>query len=200
MRKPFENVIEVFQKHNGILRMAEAIELGITRYTLYKMRDEGIVEAISRGVYRLTDIEGMSNPDLATVASRATQGIVCLISALSFHELTTQVPHAVDIALPRGAELPRIDYPPINTYWFSGDAYSEGIEMHTIDGVSVRIYTPEKSIADIFKYRNKLGQDVALEALQMWAKRKERNINMLMKYAKICRVEKVIRPYVEALL
>lgn len=180
--------------------MANAVKNGITRHTLYAMRDAGVIESLSRGIYRLTALSGMTNPDFAIVASRAPNSIICLISALSFHEITTQVPHAVDIAIKRDTKEPRIDYPPTNIYEFSGETFSQGMEIHITDGIELKIYSPEKSIADIFKYRNKLGIDVALEALQMWTKRKERNINELMKYAKICRVEKVIRPYVEALL
>jgi predicted transcriptional regulator of viral defense system len=196
----FQSAIDTFKQSGGMLRMSEAVAKGISRYTLYAMRDAGIIDALTRGVYRLNSTDGMTNPDLATVARRCPDGVIYLISALSFHELTTQVPHVIELAIPRESRAPRIKYPPTNTYRVSGDAYSQGVETHTIDGVPVRIYSPEKSIADIFKYRNKLGMDVALESLQMWAKHKERNINMLMKYAKICRVEKVIRPYVEALL
>lgn len=198
--KRFGAAIAIFENNNGILRMADAVKLGITRYTLYAMRDAGIVEALSRGVYRLDSISGMTNPDLAAVASRAPEGIICLISALAFHNLTTQIPHAIDVAIQRDTWIPQFDYPPINVYKFSGDAYSSGIHLHKIDGVKVNVYSPEKSVADIFKYRNKLGMDVALEALQMWSERSGRDINALMKYAKVCRVDRVMRPYIAALI
>jgi predicted transcriptional regulator of viral defense system len=134
------------------------------------------------------------------VATRIPNGVVCLISALAFHDLTTQIPHAVDVAIARGAEKPRIDYPPVNVYWFSGDAFTSGIETHTIDGKPVRVYGAEKSIADAFKYRNKIGMEVALEALRTWKARRESNIERLLEYGRVCRVERVMRPYLEAMI
>ena len=142
----------------------------------------------------------MTNPDLVTVAQRVPDGVIYLISALSFHELTTQVPHAIDIAIPRDSRAPKIDYPPTNTYRVLGEAFSQGIEHHTIDGVDIKIYNAEKSVADIFKFRNKLGMDVAIEALRLWSRRTDRNLNSLVRYAQVCRVEKTIRPYLEALI
>lgn len=163
------------------------------------MYDQGVVDRLSRGVYRLAALPGLETPDLIAVATRIPRGVICLISALAYHELTTQIPHAVDVAVKRGAEMPRIDYPPVNVYWFSGRAYSEGIDTPTIDGLPVRIYGPEKSIADAFKYRRKIGNDVALEALRTWRERRSSNIETLLGYARICRVERIIRPYLEAM-
>ena len=125
---------------------------------------------------------------------------MCLISALAFHELTTQIPHEVYIALERGSEAPRLEHPPLRVYWFTSRAFNEGIRSYQVDGVSVRIYDPEKTIADCFKYRNKLGLDVAIEALRLWRRRKDYSIERLMDRARICRVERLIRPYLEALV
>ena len=111
------------------------------------------------------------------------QGVLCLISALSFHELTTQVPHTIDIALERGTRKPRLDYPPTRFFWFSGPAFREGIETHTLDGVPVRIYDPEKTLADCFRYRNQIGMDVVLEALRLWRERRRKKLDVLLKYA-----------------
>jgi len=179
--------------------MSEAIHAGISRRTLYAMRDAGVLERLSRGLYRLASLPGLSAPDLVTIASRIPGGVVCLISALAFHELTTQVPHAVDVAIARGTEKPRINYPPVQVYWFSGDAFGKGIETHTIDGRQVRVYSAEKSIADVFKYRNKIGMDVALEALRTWRSRRRSRVERLLEYARICRVDRVMRPYLEAM-
>jgi predicted transcriptional regulator of viral defense system len=190
----------LFRAHGGLLRMAEAIRLGISRNTLYTMRDAGAVEQLSRGLYRLRGLPAASNPDLVTVAKRVPQGVVCLISALAYHELTTQVPHEVYVALEKGSERPRIDYPPVRLFWFSGAAYREGIETRKLDGVPVRIYNPEKTIADCFKFRNQLGMDVVVESLRLWRERRGRHVQTLLKHARHCRVERVIRPYVEALL
>ena len=164
------------------------------------MRDDGTLEAVSRGVFRLADSEPMGNPDLVTVATRVQGGIICLISALAFYEITTQISHEVHVALQRGSEMPRLDYPPIKLYWISKKAYAAGIETHELDGVSVRIYSPEKTLADCFKFRNKIGLDTAVEAVRFYRERRRFNVDALMRYAQICRVEKVMRPYLEALL
>jgi len=196
----FDRAVVVFKKHGGILRTAQAIRAGIHPSTLYSMRDDGTLEIVSRGVYRLADSDPLGNPDLVTIATRIPLGVVCLISALSFHELTTQIPHVVHVALSRGAEEPRLDHPPIRTYRFSGEAFTEGIEIHKFDGVSVRIYKPEKTLADCFKFRNRIGLDTAVEAVQFYRERMPVKVDDLMRYASICRVKKIIRPYLEAIL
>jgi predicted transcriptional regulator of viral defense system len=164
------------------------------------MRDSGTLEVVSRGVYRLADSSPLGNPDLVTVATRVSGGVICLISALAFHDLTTQIPHEVHVALPRGAEEPRLDHPPIKTYRFTGKAYTEGVETHELDGVIVRIFGPEKTLADCFKFRTKVGLDTAVEAVRFYRERKRVKVDDLMHYAAICRVNKIIRPYLEALL
>lgn len=190
----------LFRAHGGTLRMSEALRLGITRRKLYAMRDAGVLELVSRGLYRLRDLPALGSPDLVTIAKRVPQGVVCLISALAYHELTTQVPHEVYVALVKGAEAPRIEHPPVRPFWFSGEAFTEGIETHKVDGVPVRIYSPEKTIADCFKFRNKLGMDVVLEALKLWRERRGRNLQALLEHARHCRVERIMRPYLEVLL
>src|SRR3972149_8777796 len=140
----FDRAAAVFKKHGGILRTAQALRAGIHPGTLYAMRDTGALEVVSRGVYRLADSSPLGNPDMVTVATRVPGGVICLISALAFHELTTQIPHEVHVALPRGAEEPRLDYPPIKTYRFTDEAFTGGVEIHELDGISVRIYSPEK--------------------------------------------------------
>ena len=196
----FDRAVEVFTKHGGILHTAQALRAGIHPSTLYALRDNGTLEIVSRGVYRLAGSEPLGNPDLVTVATRVRSGVICLISALAFHVMTTQIPHEVHVALQRGAEEPRLEHPPIKTYRFTGQAFKAGVETHEIDGVSVRIYSPEKTLADCFKFRNKIGLDTALEAVRLYRERKNFTVDALMRYAKICRVEKVIRPYLEALL
>ncbi len=162
-------------------------------------RDLKLIEPLSRGVFRLTEAPPLSQPDLVTVNRRIPQGVICLISALAYHKLTTQIPHEVHVAVARGAKRPpRVDYPPIKTYQFSNDAYSEGVESHEIDGELVRIYSVEKTLADTFKFRNKVGMDVFLESLKIWRGRRKRNLKALLKYSAINRVEKQIHPYLEA--
>lgn len=180
--------------------MSEALQYGISRYTLYKMRDNGLLEQVSRGIYRLVDLPPISNPDLVTVSLRFPKAVICLISALSYHGMTTQIPHAVSVAVPRNARMPELDYPPVHAYKFSAEAFNAGIEKHQIDGVLVQIYCAEKTLADCFKYRNKLGMDIVLEALKLFRSQKKSNMDKLLKYARVCRVEKVMRSYLEASL
>ncbi len=199
-RNRFQNALVVFKEHGGMLRTSEAIYSGIHPDTLYTMRDAGILEKVSRGVYRLADGLPLSNPDLVTVAKRVTNGVICLISALAFHDITTQIPHEVHVALPRGAEEPRLDHPPIHTYRFTGKSFTDGVMIHELDSVPVRIYGPEKTLADCFKFRNKIGLDTAVEALRLYRERQSVRVDEIMHFASICRVTKIMRPYLEAIL
>ena len=196
----FDKAVAIFKKHGGILRTMQAIRAGVHPETLYTMRDTGALEVVSRGVYRLADLSPMSNPDLVTVATRVPAGVVCLISALAFHELTTQIPHEVHLALPRGAEEPRLDHPPIKTYRLTGEAFTEGVDSHELDSMTVKVYNPEKTLADCFKFRNRIGLDTVVEAVRFYRERSRIKVDDLMHYAKICRVQKIIRPYLEAIL
>jgi predicted transcriptional regulator of viral defense system len=197
---PFATTSAVFRKHGGMLRMSQALQLGITRHSLYGMRDAGMVQSLGRGLYRLSTASPLTNPDLVTVATRVPRGVLCLISALAYHDLTTEIPHQVQMAIARGSERPRIKYPPTRFFWFSGPAFAEGIETHAMDGVEVRIYNPEKTIADCFRYRNKLGLDVCLEALKNWRQRRRKNLDALVRYSRHLRVERTLRPYLQVLL
>jgi len=188
----------LFRKNGGHLRTSQAIRLGIHPRTLYAMRDEGELECLSRGVYRLADLPPLSNPDLATVALRIPQGVVCLVSALSFHELTTQVPHEVYVAVRRDSEKPRLEHPPIRVFWFSAEAHEAGVQTHRIDNIDVRLFDPEKTLADCFKYRNKIGMEVFLEALRLYRERPKKKADAILRYATVCGVQRVIRPYLEA--
>jgi predicted transcriptional regulator of viral defense system len=195
-----DKAIQIIRQQGGMLRTRDALALGIHSRVLYALRDAGLLQALGRGLYRLADLPPLENPDLVTVARQVRRGVICLISALAFHELTTQVPHAVDVALRPGDERPRLDYPPLRVYWFSEESWSAGIETHRLDETEVRIYSPAKSVADIFKFRQKIGLDVAMEALRAYRQHPDFDIEALLHYARICRVEKVMRPYLEALL
>lgn len=191
---------ELLSLSGGMFRAGEAMKAGVHPRTLYAMRDKGVIERIGRGLYRLADLAPLGNPDLTTVALKIPKGVVCLISALAYHELTTEIPHEIYIAIPRGAEPPRLDFPPLRVFWFGGHTFEEGIEQHDVDGIALKVYSPEKTLADCFKYRNKIGLDVVLEALKFYRQRKRFQVDELMRYARVCRVEKIMRPYVEALL
>lgn len=184
----------------GILRTSEALRLGIYPRTLYALREAGVLEPLARGLYRLADLPPLSNPDLVIVAHRIPQAVVCLVSALAFYELTTQIPHAIDLALESGSTRPRLIFPPVRVFWFSGAAWSKGVEQHQLDGTPVRIYGPEKSVADVFKFRRKLGLDLAIEALKAYRTRPGFDVHKLLHYARVCRVQQVMSPYLEALL
>jgi predicted transcriptional regulator of viral defense system len=192
----YEEANDVFYELGPTFTATQAIEAGIHPRTLYQMRDEGLIVQLARGLYCLPK-NVPANFDIAVVTQKYPKAVICLISALSFHELTTQIPHAVSIALPKGTATPKLKYPPINVHRFSDKAYSEGIETYTIDKMKVRIYSIEKTVADCFKFRNKLGMDIVLEALKLYKARKDFNVTKLMKYANICRVEKIMKPYLE---
>lgn len=198
MLNAYEQAKQVFRARGGILRTREALAAGIHRRTLYVLRDAGELDQLARGVYRLVEAPTLSDPDLAAVAKRVPRGVICLISALSFHELTTEIPHVVHLALPRNTRTPKLEHPPLQIYRFSGQAYSAGIELHRIEGVEIRVYSAEKTLADCFKYRNKIGLHVALEALRTYRARRGARLQKVLEYARVCRVERVIRPYLEA--
>ena len=155
---------------------------------------------MTRGVYRLAELSPIGNPYLVTVSLRFPNAVICLVSALAYHGITTQVPHEVTVAVPRDSRMPSLDFPPVHAHKFSEAAFQAGIEEHHLDGVLVRIYSPEKALADCFKFRNKMGMDVVLEALKLYKARKEFNLAEVLEYARICRVDKVMKPYLESLL
>ena len=193
-----ERAAKVFRQHGETLSMTGALRAGIHRRTLYAMRDAGTIEQLSRGLYRLVGAPALGNPDLVIVAVKVPKGVICLISALAYHHLTTQIPHEVYVAIPRDSEPPRLDYPPIRAFRFSSRAFSEGVETHSVDGTPVRIYSREKTLADCFKYRNKLGMDTVLEALRLSKRQGRVSTDRLLRYAEVCRVKKVMQPYLEA--
>ena len=189
-----------FHRHGGLLRMADAVRSGIHRRTLYAMRDAGQVEVLARGLYRLADAPPLGNPDLVTVAAKIPHGVVYLISALAFHEMTTQIPHEVWLAIPRNSEPPRLDYPPLRVVRLSPAPYEAGIETHKLDGVAVKVYSREKTLADCFKHRNEIGLDTVLEAVRMYKAQGRVNVDAILRFAAVCRVARLARPYLEALL
>ena len=191
----------VFTEHGGMLRTAKAIRLGIHPRTLYALRDSGEIEQVGRGLFRLSAAPPLSSPDLVPIAIRIPRAVICLISALAHHGLTTQVPHAVDVALPSHAQVPKVYGVPLRVFWYPEPSFRAGVDVIRVDDVSVRIYSPEKTIADCFKYRNKIGLDVAIEALRAYRERTLKpNRAALTKFAQINRVQKIMRPYLEAVL
>lgn len=194
-----DKAIETIRKNGGLIRTHEALALGIHRRTLYGLRDEGTLVPISHGLFQLADLDIPAQVDIVEVSKKVPKGVVCLISALSFHELTTQTPHYVWLAIDRKARKPKIDYPPVRVFFFSGDAFSRGIETHPIMGHDVRVYNPAKTVIDCFRWQRAVGLDVAIEAAKEYLKREESSPAALMEYAKACKVEKIVRPYLEAM-
>jgi predicted transcriptional regulator of viral defense system len=191
---------KIFANNKGILRASKAIELGVPKHNLYEMVRTGELVREAQGIYRLSESDPLGNPDLVNLSLRVPKAVFCLISALYFHELTTQIPHLVYFALPRDVKTPKISYPPIRVFHFSEKSYLAGIVEHELDGVKVKIYDREKTVADCFKFREKVGMDVALESIKDYLRQPKVNVSLLMKYARINRVEKIMRPYLEALL
>ena len=194
------HVIEEFRRAGGMLRTAQVLRFGIHPRDLYALRDAGVLEPVSRGVYRLADLPPLAEPDLVTVAARVPKAVIALVSALHFHGLTTEIPHEVSIALPRGTATPRLDWPPLRVYRLSGAMFTAGIETHERDGVPLRVYGAAKTVADCFKFRNRLVIDVAVEALRSGLEERRFTPAEVLTVARICRVDRVVRPYLEALL
>ena len=201
MREAFEIAANIFRENNGILRWSKATRLGINPKTLSDMVGARVLVKEGRGLYRLAELEPPSSPDIVYVLQRVPDAVVCLISALAFYELTTQIPYRVYIALPREKKRisPRIEYPPIEVVWLSKKPYQAGIENKTVDGFNISIYCREKTLADCFKFRNKIGTDLAVDALKDYMRSRNRDIPKLIEYARIDRVERIMLPYIEAL-
>lgn len=186
------------RQNGGVVRTSELLESGIHPRVIYRMRQAGALIELSRGVFRLADAPLMENSDLIAVGKRVPNGVICLISALSFYHLTDEIPHEVYLAVRRGTSKPQIDYPPTRIFHFSGQTFSAGVEIHNLAGNRVKIYTPEKTIADCFKFRHQIGLDVAIEALKR-SLAKKGSRRKIIKFAEECRVLKIIKPYLEVL-
>ena len=182
----------------GLLRASDLDAIDAPRVVLTRLIAAGLLDRVGRGLYRLPGHPISEHEGLMVVATKAPQAVFCLLTALQFHGLTTQLPRQVWIAMPRGSHSPRIDYPPIRMVQMAGRAHLSGVEEHLCNEVKVRIYSPAKTVVDCFKHRNKIGLDVALEALKdAWRMRKA-SADDLWRYARACRVANVMRPYMEA--
>jgi len=183
----------------GIVRPSDLETRGIPRARLYSLVQEGLVERHGRGIYVARDHALTADHALAQAAKRVPNGVLCLLTALRFHGLTTQSPAEVWIALPEKARKPRLDYPRLRIVRFSGKALTEGVETHPVEGVNVRLYSAAKTVADCFKFRNKIGIDVAVEALKDFSRTHRGGANELARFARICRITRVIQPYLDAI-
>ena len=196
--KPIERTMQ-YVRRMGIVRPREIEALGIPREYLLRLHRQGKLSRTGRGIYTLPDAAVTERHSYAEVAKRVPEAVLCLLSALAFHEITTQSPASVWIALGKGARKPAILSPSLRVMRLTEPSLSEGVEKHMVEGVSVRVYSAAKTVADCFKFRNKIGLDIAIEALKDCLRQKKATVNEIYRCAKICRVSNVIRPYMEAL-
>ena len=195
-----ENAIMKMARKTGVVRAREIRKAGLHPEYLRKLCNSGLLIRTGRGLYVVADGDFTEHHSLAEACKRVPHGIVCLLSALSYHEIGTQNPNQIWMAIDRSMRKPKVDYPPIRIFRFSGPSLKEGIEEKKIEGVSVRVYNPAKTVADCFKYRNKVGIDVAIEALKECWRSRRSTIDELVYYAKICRVRNIMQPYIEAII
>ena len=193
-----QQILQLLNK-TGVLRPRDVEALGISGVYLNRLHAEGILDRPSRGLYVLADAEPGEHRTIAEACKRIPHGIVCLLSALQFHDLTTQSPFEIWMALDEKARLPTVDYPPLRFVRFSGQALTFGVQQHDVEGVAVQVYSPAKTVVDCFKYRNKIGLDVAIEALRDCWQQKKATMDELWVAAKVCRMSNVMRPYMETL-
>lgn len=185
-------------KRMGIARSLDLEAAGVNRTEIRRLVDRGIVERVGRGLYSLPGTAPTESHDLAKAARRVPGGIVCLLSALRFHRLTTQNPFEVWMAVPHKAWRPKLDHPPLRLVYLSGAALQAGIEEHTVGETAVRVYSAAKTVADCFKFRNKIGTDVAVEALRDFRRLHPKQLEAVWRYAQVDRVAQVLRPYLES--
>jgi len=200
MQSRTQALINFFRKHGGIIRFSAILKSGFHPDSLVTLKKGKKVEKIGRGLYRLTNYIPGSHPDLVTASLQSPRGVICLLSALAFHEATSEIPKYVDIAIPRNTHANRIKYPPVRFYQFASEAWRTGIEEHKIEGCKIRVYSLSKTVADCFKFRNKIGMDVARDALKVAVTEKNIKPKDIMQFAKICRVDGIIKPILEAML
>jgi len=200
MNKKDERIYKVFKKYKGFTRTKDILAAGIHSRDIKKVRDAGQIIRVKRGLYRLTNIPLISNQGFIDLARAIPEGVICLLSALSYYELTTFNPSVISMAICRGSREPKIEYPPVEFYHFSKKQFEAGINKIKIKGREIRIYNPEKTICDCFRYRNKLGLDIAKEGLSEYLKRKDRDLEKLLEYAEICRIKPLLQTWLNAMI
>jgi predicted transcriptional regulator of viral defense system len=197
-----QELVSFFKNNGGIVRFSDVLKAGFHPDSLKALIKEEKIERIARGIYKLAgrDYAFERYPDFVTASLQAPRGVICLLSALFFYERTTEIPRYVDIAIPQGTHAYRIKYPPVRLYRFDFKSWKAGIEKHQIEGHEIKIYCLAKTIADCFKFRNKIGINIARDALIEAVKEKGVKASEIMHYAKTCRVDNVIKPILEAML
>jgi predicted transcriptional regulator of viral defense system len=200
--KALVSYMKNFSFHHGYVHMSDLKKNGFHTSEIKNLLDTGELEKVKTGLYRIVDFPDIKNVSISfiDVSHAIKKGVICLLSALDYHNLTTFNPSEIYIAIPRDSKAPKINYPPVQFFYFSEKNYTLGIEEVTTKYGTVRIYDKEKSLCDIFRYRDKLGEDLALEALKMYLKTKDFNIHKLLEYAEICRVRKILSDYIKVII
>ncbi|MFT6289350.1 MAG: putative transcriptional regulator of viral defense system [Halieaceae bacterium] len=189
-----------YAKNHPIVRPSDLTRLGLPKDYLYQLSKEQVLVRIGRGMYQWPNRRAGNNQSLIEAVKQAPNAVVALLSALSFHELTTQNPHEIWLAIDRKSWRPKIQYPPVRFVTLSGQLMSEGVERHTVDGEDLKVFSVARTVVDCFKYRHKIGLEVALEALREGWLEKRFTIDELVRYAELCRVKNVMQPYLESLV
>jgi len=200
MQRRSGELVNFFKSNGGVIRFSSILKAGFHPDSLNTLEKEKKVEKIARGLYRLANYDFGEHPDLVIASLQAPRGVICLLSALFFHEATVEIPKYVDVAIPRGTHAYRIKYPPVRFYRFDSEAWKAGLEEHKIRGYRIKVYNLAKTIADCFKFRNKIGINVAREALKVAITEKNIKPKEIMQYAGICRVDNIMKPIIEAML
>jgi predicted transcriptional regulator of viral defense system len=197
--RDIDSALAVFRAHSGLLRTSDALASGVHPHALYELLDLEKIVRLERGLYRLATAREFSDPDLGVVAVKAPEAVVCLMSALNFHGITTHVPSVVSLAVPRGRySRLRMRTPPVQIYRFDPRTFELGIESHEIDGNPLKVYGVARTLVDCFRYRNKIGIDIAIEALKFARIRKRTSNREILQFAKPLRQERVMAPYLLA--
>lgn len=191
---------DFFRSRGGVVRRGELIPALMNTGMLRKYMEHGIIQRWGRGFYCLSDESLPYEPEILMVAKKYPQAVICLVSALSFHDLTTQVPHVIDIAILYKGNAPKSSYPLMRTFRFRDTIYEAGIETHDLEGVKLKVYNKEKTLVDVFRFRNRVGMDVFLEALKMYAASQPANLPLIHEYAALRGITQNIMPYLETLV
>ncbi len=192
--------LTAFLQKKNVAAYSDIIKAGFSKTALNTLLRSGKIQRMNRGLYKLSEGAALSDPDFSIVSRKIPRGVICLISALAYHEATDEIPRQINIAIPRGTHANKIEYPPVQFYRFSRDVWTAGIEKHKTDGSIVQVYSLAKTVADCFKFRNKIGMNVARGALKTAINEKRISPKEIMHYAKICRVHNIVKPLLETLL
>ncbi|OIO74620.1 MAG: hypothetical protein AUJ85_05300 [Elusimicrobia bacterium CG1_02_37_114] len=200
MDKKQEQIVKIFKIHNGYARSKDILANDIHSRDIKSILEKGLIIKVKNGLYRLADTPVITNQSFIDITCAIPEGVICLLSALSYYELTTFNPSVISVAIHRKSWKPKIEYPPVEFYYFSTKQFESGIDIIKINDHKIRIYYLEKTICDCIRYRNKLGLDVAKEGLSEYLKRKDRNLEKLLKYAEICRVKPLLKTWLNVMV